>query len=110
MARRNDGAWLLERRPSKGLLGGMLGWPGSEWAEELASSEPPIAGDWVKVNSVVRHTFTHFHLELSVQVAQDALGEPKTGAFMSKEEFSQSDLPTLMRKVFDTALPSLGQV
>ncbi|MEL6522068.1 MAG: A/G-specific adenine glycosylase, partial [Pseudomonadota bacterium] len=29
LARRGDGAWLLERRPSKGLLGGMLGWPGS---------------------------------------------------------------------------------
>ncbi|MBO9468362.1 A/G-specific adenine glycosylase, partial [Tropicibacter sp. R15_0] len=31
LARRVDGAWLLERRPDKGLLGGMLGWPGSDW-------------------------------------------------------------------------------
>lgn len=30
VARRTDGAWLLETRPDKGLLGGMLGWPGSE--------------------------------------------------------------------------------
>lgn len=28
LARRADGAWLVERRPDKGLLGGMLGWPG----------------------------------------------------------------------------------
>ena len=31
IARRADGAWLVERRPSRGLLGGMLGWPCSEW-------------------------------------------------------------------------------
>lgn len=26
-----DGAWLLERRADKGLLGGMLAWPTSDW-------------------------------------------------------------------------------
>jgi A/G-specific adenine glycosylase len=33
ITRRVDGAYLLETRPDSGLLGGMLGWPGSEWAE-----------------------------------------------------------------------------
>ena len=28
----DDHSILLERRSKKGLLGGMLGWPGSEWA------------------------------------------------------------------------------
>ena len=37
IAQRADGAWLLERRPDKGLLGGMLGWPGSDWID---TSEP----------------------------------------------------------------------
>ena len=36
VARRSDGAWLLERRPDNGLLGGMLGWPGSDWLEDAA--------------------------------------------------------------------------
>ncbi|MEW2914413.1 A/G-specific adenine glycosylase, partial [Leisingera sp. JC11] len=31
LAESADGTWLLERRPDKGLLGGMLGWPGSDW-------------------------------------------------------------------------------
>ena len=31
IARRSDGAMLLETRPERGLLGGMLGWPGSDW-------------------------------------------------------------------------------
>ena len=31
IARRADGAWLLERRPARGMLGGTLGWPGTAW-------------------------------------------------------------------------------
>ena len=31
IARRADGALLLETRPERGLLGGMLGWPGDDW-------------------------------------------------------------------------------
>jgi A/G-specific adenine glycosylase len=39
--RRADGAVLLERRPDRGLLGGMLGWPGTVWAEtEPVPAEP----------------------------------------------------------------------
>ena len=30
LGQRADGAWLLETRPDKGLLGGMLGWPGTD--------------------------------------------------------------------------------
>jgi A/G-specific adenine glycosylase len=33
LVRRSDGAFLLETRPPSGLLGGMLGWPGSDWTE-----------------------------------------------------------------------------
>ena len=40
VARRNDGAVLLEKRPERGLLGGMLGWPGSEWRETLPEAIP----------------------------------------------------------------------
>ncbi|MEQ3630478.1 MAG: A/G-specific adenine glycosylase, partial [Sulfitobacter sp.] len=49
LAQREDGAWLLETRPDKGLLGGMLGWPGSDWidtAEPRPEGTPPLAADW----------------------------------------------------------------
>lgn len=39
VARRDDGAWLLERRPDRGLLGGMLGWPGTAW--DIRPYAPP---------------------------------------------------------------------
>ena len=105
LAQRTDGAWLLETRPEKGLLGGMLGWPGSDWVDtEHARPEgtPPVAADWSELNGEVRHTFTHFHLMLTVKTAQvptDA--EPRHGTFLPLEKFRPSDLPTVMRKAFD---------
>lgn len=100
VALRADGAVLLERRPDKGLLGGMLGWPGSEWREDTPVATPPLAADW-QVIGEVRHTFTHFHLRLQVCLAQDVDGAVAASEFMPREAFSPSDLPTVMRKVWD---------
>lgn len=105
MARRDDGAWLLETRPDKGLLGGMLGWPGSDWVdinETLPMSEPPIAGDWQELPGEVRHTFTHFHLVLRIlRLNAENGATPLRGTFKTPQDFRPTDLPTLMRKAFD---------
>ena len=103
VAWRADGAWLLERRPEKGLLGGMLGWPGSEWGE-APDHNPPIAAQWAELDTEARHTFTHFHLRLRIMVARvDADAVPQAGEFMPEAVFRPSDLPTVMRKVFNLA-------
>ena len=105
LAQREDGAWLLETRPDKGLLGGMLGWPGSDWVDvslDHPQGTPPIEARWLNLSEDVRHTFTHFHLILKVKVAQvsdDAA--PCLGQFMLLDQFRPSDLPTVMRKAFD---------
>lgn len=103
IARRVDGALLLERRPDKGLLGGMLGWPGSEWVEgETPSHEPPISAEWKTLNGEARHTFTHFHLRLTVKTALVPMDRtPKRGEFVEAQSFTSKDLPTVMRKAFD---------
>ncbi|MBR9762043.1 MAG: A/G-specific adenine glycosylase [Rhodobacteraceae bacterium] len=104
VARRDDGAWLLETRPDKGLLGGMLGWPGSDWAEALPAHTPPVAADWQDLGEEARHTFTHFHLRLAIRVARLPMGaNPERGAFLPAATFRPSDLPTVMRKAFDLA-------
>ena len=104
VVRRADGAMLLERRPDKGLLGGMLGWPGSDWGD-APKDDPPLSADWMLLNGEVRHTFTHFHLRLSVRTANAMHGaNPHRGVFVAASEFRSSDLPTLMRKVFDLSL------
>jgi A/G-specific adenine glycosylase len=103
--REGDGAWLLERRPESGLLGGMLGWPGTPWQETGPLAEaPPAPADWVALPGEVRHTFTHFHLRLALRAAILPQGaEPATGTFIAPERFRPADLPTVMRKAFDLA-------
>lgn len=104
VAYRHDGAVLLEQRPDKGLLGGMLGWPGSDWSD-MPAENPPMPGNWTQLNAEVRHTFTHFHLRLNVhwiKVEAD-MPDPNSGFFVSRSEFRPGDLPTVMRKVFDLA-------
>ncbi|MCB1338318.1 MAG: A/G-specific adenine glycosylase [Maritimibacter sp.] len=106
VGRRDDGAWLVERRPASGLLGGMLGWPGGGWGE-VAEDLPPMAADWRDLGAEVRHTFTHFHLRLAVRVARLPAGaEPERGEFHAR--LRPSDLPTVMRKAHDLARAELG--
>ncbi len=106
LARRTDGAWLLETRPGSGLLGGMLGWPGSDWAEEVPDHAPPVEAEWHELGEV-RHTFTHFHLLLTLYGGEtDAV--PDRGRFVRQEAFRLSDLPTLMRKAHDLARSALA--
>lgn len=101
IAQRNDGAWLLERRPDEGLLGGMLGWPGGTWGV-VARDAPPLIADWQDLPGEVRHTFTHFHLRLAIRyVRTDDVQTPDTGHFIPADQFRASDLPTVMRKAFD---------
>ncbi len=65
------GRVLTERRPESGLLGGMLALPTTGWIESPPSpappveAAPPIDANWQPAGEV-RHTFTHFHLRLSV--------------------------------------------
>jgi len=59
------GRVLTERRPARGLLGGMLALPSTAWAQTAPDPAPPFAAHWQAAGEV-RHTFTHFHLRLAV--------------------------------------------
>lgn len=106
VVKRVDGAMLLETRPDSGLLGGMLGFPCSDWSD-APKDTPPIKADWKSLNTEVKHTFTHFHLKLTVKTALVPFDRPTTlGDFISNADFDASDLPTVMRKVYDATLPT----
>ena len=93
---------LLETRPDKGLLGGMLGWPGSDWAVEQVAHDPPIDDvHWMTLNETVRHTFTHFHLYLTVKVAH--IDTDLRSDMVDLNRFDANSLPTVMRKVWMAA-------
>ncbi len=100
LARRADGAWLVQTRPEQGLLGGMLGWPGTEWTEAPPEEAPPFQCEWRNPGVEVRHAFTHFELRLSLrmtEVQDDA--QPAHGHFVAG--LRREDLPTVMRKAMD---------
>ena len=78
-----EGALLLERRPDRGLLGGMLGIPGDGW--DGSGGPAPAEADWQEIGEV-RHTFTHFHLLLRVMVAEVA-GPAARGEWLSRTAF-----------------------
>ena len=98
IAQDTNGALLLERRPDKGLLGGMLGWPGSDWSDTPPES-PPFPAAWQALPGEVRHTFTHFHLILRVWSADLPEGTPTRDLILiDKHSFRPGNLPTVMRK------------
>ncbi|KIT16686.1 A/G-specific adenine glycosylase [Jannaschia aquimarina] len=97
LARRGSD-WLTERRPDKGLLGGMAAFPTSDWSEAPAEA-PPFDAPWRDAGEV-RHTFTHFHLILTVRVAE-ATGNPDRGQWTPLDPAA---LPTLFRKAHALAV------
>ncbi len=104
IARKADGAWLLERRPPTGLLGGMLGWPGTNWRQSAPPDAPPFTAAWHDPKMEVRHTFTHFHLRLGLRLATIARGANAVdGIFLGADEFDPGALPTVMAKAYNLA-------
>lgn len=89
----------LERRPPKGLLGGMLGWPGSDWGSTLEIT-PPFDAEWTRLAGEVRHSFTHFHLCIVVFVARPC----KVDNMMPYQNFSPDALPSVMKKIWKHAM------
>ncbi|MBA4807727.1 A/G-specific adenine glycosylase [Brevundimonas sp.] len=88
----------LERRPDKGLLGGMLGLPTSDWSAS-PDPTPPVAADWREAGAV-EHVFTHFSLTLTVRVAHvEANGDYQWLSF----EAAWAALPTVFAKALDRA-------
>lgn len=104
--RRSGVAWVLRdeqgrvalvRRPDKGLLGGMLGLPTSDWSA-APDTTPPVDADWREAG-FVEHVFTHFSLTLDVRTGEG------TGDFVwTPVEQALGALPTVFRKALERGL------
>ena len=92
---RHNGAVLVEQRPDKGLLGGMLGLPTTPWAASKPNdhSHAPMLRNWEHLGDVT-HVFTHFELRLRVYGAQAT----ERGEGLWREDVS--GLPTVFAKAF----------
>ena len=118
-----DGFVLLERRPAKGLLGGMLGLPGGAWSdlETLRGHSRESGGPGAPAFDVmdprcrgddsigldglhftplpaIRHVFTHFELRLTVAVAKPATRPDLSGEWHPVATIAAAGLPTLFAR------------
>lgn len=105
VAVRADGAVLLRKRPSQGLLGGMAEVPGTIWSSEAPEAEPPLPANWRSAGTIT-HVFTHFTLLLDVMSADDAAGSIEGGWWSSPDALSGEALPTVMKKAIEAAIPT----
>jgi A/G-specific adenine glycosylase len=110
---REDDHVLLRTRPAEGLLGGMAEVPGTPWtnkfdAEDTIRQARAMFGmeNWRKLPGSVRHTFTHFPLELAVYATRASAGmaTPPGMRWVACTELDEEALPSLMRKVVAHAL------
>jgi A/G-specific adenine glycosylase len=110
VAIREDNAILLRTRPPKGLLGGMAEPPTSPWAADYdldgATSDAPLDTAWRRLPGIVRHTFTHFPLELTVFLctAPAETVAPHAMRWTPRAALAEEALPNIMKKVLAHAL------
>ncbi|ESQ77509.1 A/G-specific adenine glycosylase [Asticcacaulis sp. YBE204] len=111
----SEDSFIVERRPDKGLLGGMLGLPHLDWRDEVWSEDeivtplspspdashhplPQGEGRWVSVGTY-DHVFTHFALKQ--QVWQLELSAQEVSAFLRQHNQYQL-LPWADKKALPT--------
>jgi A/G-specific adenine glycosylase len=106
------GRIALEKRPEKGLLGGMVQVPTSEWLAAAfdmdgAADLAPLKATWRRLDGNVTHVFTHFALHLTVFAATGV----KAGAryqWVSADQLGSVALPSVMRKVVEHGLAKIA--
>jgi A/G-specific adenine glycosylase len=110
VAVRADDSVLLRTRAPSGLLGGMSEPPTSAWTAgydaATAMLDAPLEARWKRLPGLVKHTFTHFPLELTVFLAKVGAGTeaPAGTRWTPRRSLGEEALPGVMRKVLKHAL------
>jgi A/G-specific adenine glycosylase len=96
------GQVLVQRRPEKGMLGGMIGLPTSDWLERGAKPKPHEVLKGARTadfKESVRHGFTHFDLELGLKTARLAKTRvPEGYQWVEANSLEKAGFPTVFRK------------
>lgn len=107
----HDGRAFVERRPARGLFGGMNAFPATPFAQDVAPEaqigHAPCAARWREV-ATLSHMFTHFRLDARVFMARIGprhafLRAGASGGWIDCGRLSGEGLPTLMRKAASVA-------
>lgn len=119
VAQDGKGAVYLRQRPETGLLASMTEVPSTPWEEgaapawEGARHLAPMKARWRLLEGAVRHTFTHFDLEITVAMAtiakRIAPDRRVKGRWVSVADLDGEALPSVMRKILRHALQDKEQ-
>ena len=92
--------WLV-RREGRGMLGGMRALPDDGWSKRSdGTGTPPLAGSW-QPGGTVRHSFTHFDLDLQLMLYSGddwARLAGEQGEWWPQDRLGDAGLPTLFAK------------
>lgn len=106
VAERPDGAVLLRKRGTKGLLGGMAEVPTTAWTARQDGiddeSGAPFEANWTP-RGAITHVFTHFELRLSVFHAAVDMPAPEGHWWSAPPLLGSEALPTVMKKAIAAA-------
>lgn len=112
--KRKDGAILLRKRPEKGLLGGMMGVPTSEWRlnrleSHLLNVEAPLEMEWECLEEIIHHSFTHFDLEVDLYYGNISPQEASSleGDWIFLDQLKLYALPKLFKKIIEASLKKI---
>lgn len=112
----HESRWLFERRPGQGIWGGLLSLPETRDLDELqtwlASPENPV--DSSATNLIpqflepLRHSFSHFHLNLQPVLLQNIRARPRVAAndryiWLNRTEIEHAGLPAPIRRIVQAA-------
>jgi A/G-specific adenine glycosylase len=113
------GQILVHHRPEKGLLGGMIALPTSEWSDSVARInhvkfdfiKPQAFTPLGKASETIRHVFTHFDLELKPYVGKikAAIVPPQGYSWMDIVEIKDAGFPSLFQKAGNMFINKLKQ-
>ncbi len=88
-----DGCVVLVRRPEKGLLGGMMAFPGSDWTSAAAPLHTAAT------MATIAHVFTHFRLTLTIDAREPGCVLPPGGEWWPIDRLDEAGLPSVFAKV-----------
>lgn len=96
-----NGNVLIRKRPEKGLLASMMEIPSSAWSTdfnlEKALKEAPLKLNYKLQPGTLRHTFTHFHLDMQIATAETK--SKQKGLWVHPKDFQDYAFPNLMKKI-----------
>ena len=109
---RSDGAVLVRTRPSRGMLGGMTEFLGSEWTTHPTDpSELAKALTDLVTLGHVDHVFTHFSLRLDVYTGRLKSNEaPQDYRWATASQIMREPIPAVFAKVWATARNNVSEI